>query len=689
MPVGKRQFPFSLSLQRHADVGLAALVVTIVAIMIVPLAPSVLDVLLAANLTLALLTLLVSMYISDALTFAAMPTVLLVSTLYRVALNVSSTRLILLQADAGSVIRAFGEFVVQGNYLVGAVVFFILTLVQYVVIAKGSERVAEVGARFTLDAMPGKQMAIDAEQRTGALTQDQAHQRRRALERESQFYGAMDGAMKFVKGDAIVGIVITFVNILGGLAMGVGTRELGVEQSLRIYGLLTIGDGLISQIPSLLSSTAAGIVVTRVASEHDDGSLGSDIGSQMFTRPRILTLAALFLAFLGLVPGLPGAPFLALGALLGALALSLHHAAQQAQHGASAQAAAGPASGATAQEPVVIALGSLLAPWLETSSDHKPLQELGIGGMREALERDLGVTLPAVRVRKGSELPADGYAFIVHEGQLGQGRAPIDKLALELAVHEAQQAGLEAENATDPVTGRPACWLKRSAREQAIAAGFSDLFGPAAWIRRHLWAVLRRNSSELLGLEEVQRMLRQAERASPALVSHVVPDPIPLPRLREVLGRLLDEQVSVRPLRAILEALATAREIKDDVAGLTEHVRRKLSRQLCRRYAPEGVLRAHGLDPSLEETLRDSLRPRGAGPALALAPEEARELVEALRQACDQDGRGLVLTHADLRRHVRQLAAASLPDLAVLSYDELPPDLSVEARRPVAIGVGG
>ncbi|MDQ3037648.1 MAG: flagellar biosynthesis protein FlhA, partial [Myxococcota bacterium] len=313
--------------RRFADAAIALLVVLIVGMMIIPLPTPLLDVLIAGNISIAVLMVLVAMYVPDAQSFTSFPTILLITTLFRLALNVSSTRLILLQADAGAVIRAFGEFVVQGNYVVGAVVFLILTLIQFLVIAKGSERVAEVGARFTLDAMPGKQMAIDAELRTGGTTQDEARRRRRTLQREAQFYGAMDGAMKFVKGDAIAGIIITAINIVGGLVIGVAMHDLSAGESLRLYGLLTIGDGLVSQIPSLLISTAAGLVVTRVASEDEHSSLGADVGRQIFGNPRALAIAAVFLVALGLVPGLPTIPFFVLAAVFGGLAHRLSRAA--------------------------------------------------------------------------------------------------------------------------------------------------------------------------------------------------------------------------------------------------------------------------------------------------------------------------------------------------------------------------
>jgi type III secretion protein V len=384
-------------------------VVLIVGMMIVPLPTPLLDVLLTANIGIAVLLLLVAMYVPDALSFTSFPTLLLVTTLFRLGLNVSSTRLVLSRADAGEVIRAFGRFVVQGNYVVGGVVFAILTLVQFLVIAKGSERVAEVGARFTLDAMPGKQMAIDAELRTGAIGQDDARRRRRTLQRESQFYGAMDGAMKFVKGDAVAGIIITVINIVGGLAIGVMMRGMAVGEALRLYALLTIGDGLLSQIPSLLISTAAGLVVTRVASEDEDSSLGAEVGSQIFGNPRALAIASGFLVVLGLMPGLPTVPFFTLAVAFGVLGFQLARTPAPVGAAADAEATQREAQRETRARramvplvvPVAVELGSGLAATLLDDRGGGALLEDDVPDVRDALFTELGVSVSG---RSGRDL---------------------------------------------------------------------------------------------------------------------------------------------------------------------------------------------------------------------------------------------------------------------------------------------
>ncbi len=622
-----------------ADAALALPLLGIVALMIIPIPTPLLDVLIAANIALGVLMLLVAMAIKDGLAFTAMPTVLLVTTLYRLALNVSSTRLILLQADAGHVIHAFGAYVVRGNYAVGAVIFFILTLIQYVVVARGSERVAEVGARFTLDAMPGKQMAIDADLRSGALSPEGARQRRRALEREGQFYGAMDGAMKFVKGDAIAGIVITLVNIVAGVGIGMGMRKLGLLQSLQLYGLLTIGDGLVCQIPSLLISTSAGLVVTRVAGHEEGASLGSDVGRQLFGNPRVLALGGGFLGFLSLVPGLPMLPFAFLGALLGAAAYGLRRA--ERRRGAGSEPLSEAAKPALPEpSALAIELGSELASELEHARGE-PLRA-ALGALRERLYLELGVPLPALRVRARAALPARGYVLLLAELPCAQGAVP-------------QGA---------------------SPREAAEA-----LAGAAA-------VALLPRADELLDLQATQGLLDALERSAPALVREVVPKPVSLRLLSEVLRRLLAEGVSIRPLARILELLGREAAAGSDPAALVERVRQGLSRQISFAHAPQGTLALHPVDVMIEDALRDAAAAGNVAAPPALPPEQTRDIVAAVRAALEahagQPGAVLV-TQPDVRRHLRALLEGELPQVAVLSYPELAPELQVERRAPIRI----
>ncbi len=606
------------ALSRHAvEIGLGALVVAVVGLMIVPLPTWLLDLLLATNLTLAVLLLLTALFVQRALRFGAFPTILLVTTLLRLALNVSSTRLILLQADAGSVIGAFGDFVVRGDYVVGAVVFVVITLIQFVVIARGSERVAEVGARFTLDAMPGKQLAIEADLRAGLVDAEGAAARRRELERESQFYGAMDGAMKFVKGDAIAALAITLVNLVGGLAIGVGSRDLAITDALEVYGLLTIGDGLVSQIPALLISTAAGLVVTRVASERGDASLGEDIGAQVFGDWRALAVAGAFAVLLALVPGLPLAPF----ATLGVLCLALAYALARRQPRASVAAPElGPPRGAAIELQVGAALAARLDP---------ERLEAALTDAARALYAELGVRLPALTPRVTAALAPDAYAI--------------------------QLAGVTVER--------------------------GDAVQEAAELGARTLAVARRRPSELLGLEETQRELDRLAREAPALVRTVVPGLVELPRLTGLLRGLLAERVSVRPLREILEAVAAGPRPDDEDALLTA-VRRRLARPLTHAHLKDGALKARPLDPLIEDALRDAAV---AGAAPALEPSLAEEILASVREAHAADPEAVLVTQPDVRLGLARLVRGELPDLAILSYPELDPEVEItrlEAVRP-------
>ena len=625
---------------RYADLALAVLLLGIVALMIVPVPTPLLDVLLAANISLAALMLLVAMTIPNGLAFAAMPTILLVTTLYRLALNVSSTRLILLQADAGRVIAAFGGFVVRGNYAVGAVVFLILTLIQYIVVARGAERVAEVGARFALDAMPGKQLAIDSDLRSGALSPDAARELRRTLERESQFYGAMDGAMKFVKGDAIAGIVITAINIVAGVGIGVGMRKLGAVESLQLYGLLTVGDGLVCQIPSLLISTAAGLVVTRVASAQQGDSLGGDVGRQLFGEPRVLGLAAGFLLLLALVPGLPALPFGFCALLLGAASYGVTRA--QAQKRAPQLADAGIAYGD--QAALRLTVGQELAGTLSGGELEQAIREL-----REQLFLQLGLRFGPLALGMSAALPTRGYAIELDEAPLVHGE------------------------------------LQRDAAPSAVLVAAA------------LGVQVRRHAAELFGLEQTQRWLDELERAAPALVRTLVPKPIALPLLCDVLRRLLGEGVSIRPRERILEALAASMDERDerdergergehdDPGALTERVRVQLRRQITHAAARDGVLALHALDPLIEDALRDAIA-AGRG-VLALPPDQARDIVAAVC-ALPPPAAGqatVLISQPDVRRHLRALLAIELPEVRVLSYPELSPEVEVEQRQRVRI----
>jgi type III secretion protein V len=643
----------ALALQRRkpglgtADAALAALVILVVGLMVVPLPTPLLDVLIASNLAFSVVVLLAALYASDPLKIAAFPTVLLVTTLVRLALNVSATRLILLQADAGEVIRAFGSFVVRGNYVAGGVIFLILTIIQFVVIAKGSERVAEVGARFTLDAMPGKQMAVDAELRSGTIDGAEARARRRALSRESQFYGAMDGAMKFVKGDVIASMLIAVINIVGGLAVGVLQRGMEAGAALKRYALLTIGDGLVSQIPSLVIATAAGVLVTRVASEEGETSLGSELVSQIFGQPLALRVSGLFVLLLAAVPGLPAVPFLVIGVLL---------------FFASRARAPKPESDASPSEPVTRrrdAAGAamrfvpVVVPWsVEVSQDLVPLLDDDLRGselrragirsaaaaVRELIFRELGVPLPPARVSVSRDLPKRHVVIALREMPARVLTLPDD---------------LPEENTAEVVVAQ-------------------------------ILPLMRDRAVDYLGIAETQSLLDQLELIAPATVRQVVPKPISVTQLADVLRRLVEEHLSVRDLRGILEALALVGQTEKDPLNLAEFVRsqqrRAITHSLTRGGRDVSVVL---LDTVIEDTIRSAISRTTAGSFLTLAPAAGRDIVTALRRALEPlpEPRPPLLTQPDIRRFVRKLVEVDLPDLRVVSYAELLPEIAV---KPVA-----
>ena len=636
-----------------AELGLALLVISVVAMMIVPLPTWLLDVLIATNLSISVAVLLVVLYVPDALAIATFPTILLLTTLFRLALNVSSVRLILLQANAGDVIKAFGQFVVRGNYVVGGVIFLVLTIIQFIVIAKGSERVAEVGARFVLDAMPGKQMAIDAELRSGAIDGNEARRRRRILSRESQFYGSMDGAMKFVKGDVIASLVITVVNILGGLAIGVGQKGMPAVEALKRYGLLTIGDGLVSQIPALVLSTAAGVLVTRVASEDPDTPLGQELASQLFGMPKALRVASGFVLLLALVPGLPAVPFLVLATALFVIARArARQIARDDRRDATEPRPIAPAAGGRRTETSFV---PIVVPWsIEVSEDlasaledaNEDGERLGLRSealaLRERLFSELGVPLPAPRVRVAPGLPAR-------------------HAVLSLFEVPARVMPVIPDGTGDGEVVR------------VVAAAAAEL--------------LRHRAADFLGLAETQRLLDELEQFAPATVRNVVPKPVSLTLLTDVLRRLLEERVSIRDLRAILEALASLAATEKDPLTLTELVRAQLRRaltfKLTRGATQLGVVL---VDPTIEDTIRRAIQRTPAGAFLTLPPAAARDVIAALRRAgAEATTQGatapVFLTQPDIRRFMRKLLETEVPDATVVSFAELLPEVTL---RPVA-----
>ncbi len=687
-------------LAHHPELLVVAFMVAIATALVVPLPPALLDLLLVANLGLSLTLLISALHLRGPLALSTFPTLLLLATLFRLALNVSSTRLILGDGAAGRVITAFGEFVVGGSYVVGAVVFVIVLIVQLLVVAKGAERVAEVGARFTLDALPGKQMAIDADLRSGGCDQEQARMRRLDLEQESQFFGALDGAMKFVKGDAIAGLLITTINIVGGLAVGTAVHGLPASEAAETFTILSIGDGLASQLPALLTAAAAGLVVTRVGS---GGRLGADVIEQLAAQPRAVAASGIVLALLGLVPGLPAAPFLALGSLATALGVwkiraeesgtsELQDPNRESSCGTGLNSPArsknkaremeqGSSDDQISASPLVLLLGSCVP-----ASVEEALVQEALPIVRRRLASELGLPLPEIPVAR-SPRAGTGFELLLHDTPASTGTVP-DGPTLESPMdgasfwgstrHQSEQESSEPNSMESGPSDDMAIGNGRMTLDRAAGVG---VLPPHVYVAREVEKTARARAGELLALETVQKLLDLAEQNAPTLVREVNRR-LPLPLLWEILVRLLEEQVSIRSLDRILEALVRRGEALEgpaSAAALTEQARQALGRQLVHSCAGEDTLAVVLLDPLLEDLLRESKRDTSDGPVLALMPNHQAGLLEAMGR--ELRGNTILLAPADLRRQLWALSLGSVPEVRVLAYQELPRDAKVQ---PVA-----
>ena len=676
---------------RGAELVLPLALVGILGMMIVPLPPLVLDMMLTTNVSLSLLTLLVALYILKPVEFSIFPALLLVLTLFRLGLNVASTRRILLHGhegpdSAGTVIHSFGQFVVGGNFVVGLVVFIILVIIQFVVITKGAGRVAEVAARFTLDAMPGKQMAIDAELNAGLIDEARARARREAVSQEADFYGSMDGASKFVRGDAVAGLLITAINIVGGLLIGVLQQGLGLRQALETYTILTVGEGLVTQVPALLVSTAAGLVVTRAAGESE---LSRDLLGQLTARPHAMRVAAAILGSFALVPGLPTLPFLVLGGILWltASALTRMHAAKATEDAeAAAPAAEGARSGAI--EPLDILsleVGYNLIPIVDANQGGDLLER--VKGLRRTLADELGFVVPPVRVRDNLDLRPNTYAIRLKGMTIGQGDVyPGRFLAMNPGTAGGALEGLEVR---EPTFGVPAVWISAAVRDQARALGYTvvDATTVAA---THLSELVRRTAPNLLTRQAVQELLDGVRAANPACLEGLIPTMLPLGAVHKVLQLLLAEEVSIRDLATILEALADGATHTKDPAVLVEWARAAIPSSVVKPYLSD----ANALEPlvlkgSAERILRQGLSRGDGGPTLSLDPAASRAVVDAVAHALTRRraaaSRPALLCPQDLRAHVRRLIEHALPHLGVLSFAEVPRSVSVTTSVPVEV----
>jgi flagellar biosynthesis protein FlhA len=661
---------------------LAAAVLAIVVILIVPVPAAALDVLLALSVGIALLVLLTALGLTRALDFSVFPALLLITTLFRLSLNVATTRLILLHGGegagaAGHLIETFGRFAVGGSIVVGLVIFLILLVVNFSVITKGANRVSEVAARFTLDAMPGKQMSIDADLAAGIIDDREAKARRGALEREAEFFGAMDGASKFVRGDAVAGLAITAINIVGGLAAGLVRDHVSLAQAAETYTLLTVGDGLVSQLPALLVSTSAGIVVTRAAGDH----LGTQVGVQIFGRPRALSTAAAVLVLLGLLPGMPLPAFGAVGLALWLLSRRAARAERlRAEPRARATEPAAPErlQDLLTMEPLELEVGHALVPLIDLARGAELPGR--VTALRRQLATDLGIVLPSVHLRDNLRLDPNAYRVLLRGVEIGRGTAYPDRtMALDASGAAPRVDGVAAR---DPAFGLPAVWVDAAARPAAEAAGMTLVDAPSV-VTTHLSELLRRNAHELVGRQEVQELLGVAGKEAPKLVEDVVPGTVSLGELVRVLRALLREGLSIRDFRTVLEAVADAAPRSKETSWLVEQARRRLARHVTARVAAaDGVVKALTLDRATEDLLRQSLGASDGEPALAPDVEAARRIIASMEAgAARLAAAGLpavVLAPPDLRRPLFDFATRFVPDLWVVAARELVPGTTVE-----------
>ncbi len=679
----------------QTDVLLAGGIIVIVGMMIIPLPPALLDLLLTLNIAASVIVLLVAVYTNEPLKFSVFPSLLLITTLFRLALNVSTSRLILLQADAGSVVESFGDFVVGGNLVVGIVVFLILVIIQFVVITNGAGRVAEVAARFTLDAMPGKQMAIDADLNAGLIDEHQARERRRAIGQEADFYGAMDGASKFVKGDAIAGIIIIVINIIGGLGIGVLQQGTSASDALNIYATLTVGDGLVSQLPALLISTATGIIVTRAAGETN---LGSQMFSQMTVQARPLYVAGAMLTIFGMMPGLPKLPFFMVAGISaggGYLITRSQKSEQLAALAAIPIAEPEPEQLGPQQviqmmniDPLEVEVGYGLIPIVDEQAGGGLLRRITM--IRRQLALELGVVLPTVRVRDNLQHAPNAYVVKLRGVEIARGTLqPGQFLAMDPGTAEGDIPGIETQ---EPAFGLPARWITPAYRERAELLGYTVVDAESV-LATHLTELVKRFAPDLLSRQDTQNLLENLRGEYPALVEDLVPTTLTVGEVQEVLQNLLSERVSIRDLVTICETLATQGRVTRDIDLLTEYARAALARQISRQYADDsGTLHVITVGPRTEDEIAQAIQQGDHGNQVAMAPWQVQRLIGVVSTEVERvAGAGrdpIVLCSSRIRLAFRRLLERRLPNVVVLSFAEVTPQTAVEAVGNIEVNVG-
>ncbi|KGM28592.1 Low calcium response locus protein D [Photorhabdus luminescens] len=703
-----RGFALLRLIGERKDIMLAILLLAVVFMMVLPLPPILLDILIAINMTISVVLMMMAVYINSPLQFSAFPAVLLVTTLFRLALSVSTTRMILLQADAGKIVYTFGNFVVGGNLIVGIVIFLIITIVQFIVITKGSERVAEVSARFSLDAMPGKQMSIDGDMRAGVIDVNEARERRSIIEKESQMFGSMDGAMKFVKGDAIASLLIIFVNILGGITIGVTQKGMSAADALQLYAILTVGDGMVSQVPALLIAITAGIIVTRVSSE-DASDLGNEIGEQVVAQPKALLIGGVLLVLFGLIPGFPTLTFFMLALVVAGGGYLLFQRQRQASasqetdlpsllaQGAGAPAAKPkPKSGSKAKAgklsekeefamtvPLLIDVDAGLQAELEAISLNDELIRV-----RRALYLDLGVPFPGIHLRFNEGMKEGEYLIQLQEVPVARGRLRSAHLLVQEPVSQLELLAIPYEEGEPLLPNQPTLWVAEAHQERLAKSGLAFL-SMSQVITWHLSHVLREYAEDFIGVQETRYLLEQMEGSYGELVKEAMRI-IPLQRMTEILQRLVGEDISIRNTRTILEAMVVWGQKEKDVVQLTEYIRSSLKRYICYKYANgNNILPAYLLDQQVEEQIRSGIRQTSAGSYLALDPAVTQSFLEQMKKTVgdltQMQNKPVLIVSMDIRRYVRKLIEGDHHGLPVLSYQELTQQINIQPLGRVCL----
>jgi flagellar biosynthesis protein FlhA len=676
---------------RSTDVALAAGIVGIILVLVLPMPPLLMDLLLSLSISLSFLILFVALFTIHPLDFSSFPTVLLISTLFRLSLNVASTRLILGNGQegldaAGAVIHAFGGFVVGGNYVVGIIIFLILVIINFVVITKGAGRIAEVAARFTLDAMPGKQMAIDADLNAGIIEEKDARRRRARIQQEADFYGAMDGASKFVRGDAIAGLIITGVNIVGGLVIGVLQHGMDINTALNTYTVLTVGDGLVASIPALIVSVSAGIAVTKASVEQ---ALSEELKSQILGNHRALAIVAAALFGFAMMPGMPTLPLLTVSLVMGGLAFIIirnrqrdtireqEETAIKAQK--EAEAAPEDIEGLLPIDMLGLELGYGLIPLVDKEQDGEMLER--IKSIRRQVAMDMGFIVPPIHIKDNLELPPGGYSIITKGVEVGRGELMIDHLlAMKTGDVEEEVPGIET---IEPAFGLPALWITPEEQERAQFAGYTVVDIPTV-LATHMTEVVRRHAPEFLGRQETQRLLDNFAKSEPKVVEELVPNILPLGTVQKVLQNLLRERVSIRDLHTVLETLADMGSLTKDADLLTEYVRQSMARTITRQYqTSDGMLPLVSLSQEYEEQLARAIQSTPQGTYLGLDPQIAQTIIQNVESQLERfavfNYQPILLCSPLIRPHVKKLTERFVPNLVVLSHNEISHDVRIES----------